>query len=101
MKNRLLPLIVSVLLVATSLTAQVCGTYEGSFEEQVQKYPDFYEGLKDVEIELAAQYQSALRKMKHLKVVEGKRIIPVVVHVIHSFGGENISATDIQNALDA
>ena len=100
MRNRLLPLI-TVLLVATSLTAQVCGTYEGSFEEQVQKYPAFYQGLEVLDIELEANYRSALSKMKHLKVVEGKRIIPVVVHVIHSFGGENISDADIQAALDA
>ena len=101
MKNRLSPLIVTVLLVATSLTAQVCGTYEGSFEEEVQKYPAFYKGLEDLEIELEANYRSALSKMKHLKVVEGKRIIPVVVHVIHSFGSENISDAAIQAALDA
>jgi len=101
MQNRLLPLIVAILLVANSLTAQVCGTYKGSYEEQVQKYPDFYEGLKDVDIELAAKYQSDLSKLKNLKVVEGKKIIPVVVHVIHNFGSENISDTDIQNALDA
>ena len=100
MKNRLLPLIVSILLVAASLTAQVCGTYEGSFEEEVQKYPAFYKGLEDLDIELEANYRSALSKMKHLKVVEGKKIIPVVVHVIHSFGGENISDAAIQAALD-
>ncbi len=37
--------------------------------------------------------------MKNLKVVEGKKIIPVVVHVVHDFGGENISDAAIQGAF--
>ena len=101
MNNRLLPLIVTVLLAATSLTAQVCGTYEGSFEEQVQKHPDFYKGLEELDIELESEYRSALNKMKHLKVIEGKKIIPVVVHVIHDFGAENITDAEIHAAIDA
>ena len=99
MKNRLLPLIFAFLAV-TSLTAQVCGTYDGSYEEQEQKYPAFYQGLETLNAELEADYKSALSKMKHLKIEGGKKIIPVVVHVIHNFGGENISDAAIQGALD-
>ena len=45
MKNRLLPLVFAFLAV-TSVSAQQCGTHEGSFEEQQQKYPDFYQGIE-------------------------------------------------------
>ena len=100
MKNRLLPLIFTALLVTTSLTAQVCGTYEGSYEEQEQKYPAFYQGLESLNADLEANYKSALSKLTNLKVENGKKIIPVVVHVIHDMGGENISDASIQGALD-
>jgi len=100
MKNRILPLIFAF-LATTSLTAQVCGTYDGSLEEQQQKHPSFFQGLETLNAELEADYKSAVSKMKHLKVENGKRIIPVVVHVIHNFGNENISDASIQGALDA
>ena len=100
MKNRLLPLIFTALLATTSLTAQVCGTYEGSYEEQEQKYPAFYQQLESLNSDLEANYKSALSKMTPLKVENGKKIIPVVVHVIHDMGGENISDASIQGALD-
>ena len=38
--------------------------------------------------------------MTSLKVENGVRIIPVVVHVIHDLGNENISDVSIQGALD-
>ena len=53
MKSRFLPfiLIFSVLTYFTainnSLSAQgVCGTHHGSLEEQIIKYPDFYQSLE-------------------------------------------------------
>ena len=100
MKNRLLPLIFTALFATTSLTAQVCGTYEGSLEEQIQKYPAFYQSLESLNADLEVNYKSVLSKMTHLKVENGKKIIPVVVHVIHDMGNENISDASIQGALD-
>ena len=100
MKNRLLPLIFTAFLAATSLTAQVCGTYDGSYEEQEQKFSAFYQSLEGVNADLEANYKSAVSKMTHLKTENGKKIIPVVVHVIHNLGSENISDASIQGALD-
>jgi hypothetical protein len=99
MKNRLLPLIFAFLAV-TSVNAQKCGTYDGAYEEQEQKFPAFYQNLETVNADLEASYKSALGKMTHLKIENGKKIIPVVVHVIHDLGGENISDASIQGALD-
>ncbi len=100
MRNRILLFIFGALLTTNFSFAQRCGTYEGSFEEQKQKYPAFYQGLEDLNSELEAEHQTALSKMKNLKVEDGKKIIPVVVHVIHDFGNENISDASIQEALD-
>ena len=99
MKNRLLILIFTFLAV-TSVNAQKCGTYDGSYEEQEQKYPDFYKSLEIINANLEANYKSAVSKMTHLKTENGKKIIPVVVHVIHDLGNENISDIAIQGALD-
>jgi hypothetical protein len=99
MKNRLLPLIFAFLAV-TSVNAQKCGTYDGAYEEQEQKFPAFYQNMEAINSDLEADYKSALGKMTHLKIENGKKIIPVVVHVIHDLGGENISDASIQGALD-
>ena len=102
MKNKYLLLIFAALLLANSGFAQgVCGTFEGSFEQDKQKYPEFYQSLESVNAELEQQHKSALSKMTNLKSENGKKIIPVVVHVIHDMGGENISDVSIQTALDA
>ena len=100
MKNRLLLLIFTALLATTSLTAQVCGTYYGSYEEQEQKYPAFYQSLDALNANLKANYKSVVSKMKNLKTENGKKIIPVVVHVIHNGGTENLSLPQIQNGID-
>ena len=99
MKNRLFSLIFAFAAV-TSVNAQKCGTFDGSYEEQEQKFPAFYQNLDKINADIEADYKSALSKMKHLKVENGKKIIPVVVHVIHNLGGENISDASIQGALD-
>ncbi|MDC3395021.1 zinc-dependent metalloprotease [Flavobacteriales bacterium] len=102
MKNKFLPLFVGMFLASTMVFSQgKCGTYEGSFEDQKQKYPAFFKGLESLNTELEADCKSALSKMKRLKVEGGKRIIPVVVHVIHDLGSENLSDAAIQGAIDA
>ena len=100
MKNRLLPLVFAFLAV-TSVSAQQCGTHEGSFEEQQQKYPDFYQGIESQNTYLNKANKSALSKIGSLKVENGKKIIPVVVHVIHELGNENVSDAQVQAAIDA
>ena len=50
--------------------------------------------------DLEANHKSALSKMTHIKTENGKKIIPVVVHIIHDGGGANLSVSQIQNGLD-
>ncbi len=100
MRNIILLLIFGAFLVSTSIFAQKCATYEGSLEEQIEKYPLFYERMEDNNIELEEQYTKALNRLNNLKTENDIKIIPVVVHVIHDMGNENISDESIQGALD-
>ena len=100
MRNKILLLFLGTLFTTNFGFAQVCGTYEGSLEEDIQKYPAFYQSLESKNAELKLQNEKALSKMTNLKTENGVKIIPVVVHVIHDLGGENISDASIQGALD-
>jgi hypothetical protein len=100
MGNRILLLIFGTLLAANYSFAQKCGTYEGSLEEDMQKHPVFYQNLESKNNELKLQNDKALSRLQNLKTENGVKIIPVVVHVIHDLGNENISDASIQGALD-
>ena len=100
MRNKILLLFLGTLFTTNFGFAQVCGTYEGSLEEDIQKYPAFYQSLESKNAELKLQNEKALSKMTNLKTENGVKIIPVVVHVIHDLGVENISDASIQGALD-
>jgi hypothetical protein len=101
MRNIIFTLISASIFTANFSLAQVCGTYEGSLERQIQKYPDFYQSLENKDVEIKKQYEEALNKMTSLKTENGKKIIPVVVHVIYDDIGVNLSLDQIQNGLDA
>ena len=77
MRNRILFLIFGVLLTANFSFAQKCGTYEGSLEEDIQKYPDFYQSLESKNAELKLQHEEALSRLTHFKTEDGVKIIPV------------------------
>jgi len=100
MRNRILLLIFGTLLSVNFGFAQKCGTYVGSLEEDIQKYPDFYQSIQSKNADLELNHEKALSNMTSLKVENGVKIIPVVVHVIHDMGNENISDASIQGALD-
>ena len=100
MRNKILLLFLGTLFTTNFGFAQVCGTYEGSLEKDIQKYPHFYQSLESKNAELKLQNEKALSKMTNLKTENGVKIIPVVVHVIHDLGVENISDASIQGALD-
>ena len=74
MRNKYLSLIFGALLLGNFGFAQgVCGTYEGSLEEDIQKHPAFYEALESINAELEQQSKSALSKMTHFKSENGKK----------------------------
>ena len=101
MRNFVLLLIFGLILITNYGFAQKCGTYEGSLEDDIKKYPDFYQSLESKNIELNLEHEEALGKMTRAKSISGKKIIPVVVHVIYDDIGDNLSIEEIQNGLDA
>ena len=104
MKQRILLLIFSTLFLSgISFGQGVCGSYKGYLQDDIDKYPDFYKSLEQQNAELEKLNKTFLQNIVRKKTIEGKKIIPVVVHVIYGSvnGGENISESDIQNALDA
>ncbi len=102
MKHRILLLIFSTLFLSgISFGQGVCGSYKGYLQDDMNKYPDFYKSLDQQNAELEKSNKTFLKNIVRKKTIEGKRIIPVVVHVIHNMGNANISDSDIQNALDA
>jgi len=97
-------ILTAIVFVATTLTisAQWCGT--SSREEMIRNAPgmsveqkqDYLNRLGEIdrsEQKVLADYQSGNRKA-------GKRIIPLVVHVLHQGGEENLTDEDIQWAVD-
>ena len=100
MRNRILLLILGALFSVNFSYVQECGTYEGSFEEELRRYPDFYQSLESKNLDLELRHEKALSKMTSVKDENGVKIIPVVVHVIHNGGGENLSIAQIQNGLN-
>jgi len=100
MRNKILLLVLGALLSTNFSFAQKCVTYEGSFENEKNKFPEFYQSIESKNKDLQQSYLKALSQMTTNKVENGVRIIPVVVHVIHDLGNENISDVSIQGALD-
>ena len=100
MRNRFLPIFLGALLSVNFGFAQKCGTYDGYLEKQIQNYPEFYKSIESKNLDLQQSHLKALSQMTTIKEENGVRIIPVVVHVIHDLGNENISDASIQGALD-
>ena len=102
MKTQLLIIFVGLFSINFSYAQGVCGTYDGYLDDDKEKYPAFYQSIENINKQLDKEYKSILSKMNSLKVdsASGKKIIPVVVHVIHDMGSENISDASIQGALD-
>jgi hypothetical protein len=104
MSNRILLLIFSLFFLSfTCFSQEKCGSYKGYLADDIKKYPEFYKNLEQLDAELEKANKDFLRKIESAKTIEGKKIIPVVVHVIYEAvnSAENISESDVQNALDA
>ena len=102
MKNKFLLLFFSILFAYNlSFSQGKCGTYKGSFEEQVQKHPEFYQALEKKNKELKAEHIKALKQLTPYKTNVGKKIIPVVVHNIYNGSSGYLSDEVIQDAINS
>ncbi|MDC1062880.1 M43 family zinc metalloprotease [Flavobacteriales bacterium] len=76
-----------------------CGSHDGYLDEQKQKYPNFYKSLEIKNLQLEDQNAKLLTKINSNTKSTDKKIIPVVVHVIHNFGSENVTDAQVNDAI--
>ena len=76
-----------------------CGSHDGYLDEQKQKYPNFYKSLEIKNLQLEDQNAKLLTKINSNNKSTDKKIIPVVVHVIHNFGSENVTDAQVNDAI--
>ncbi|MBE51156.1 MAG: hypothetical protein CMP51_05650 [Flavobacteriales bacterium] len=78
----------------------VCGTYDGYLHDEMIKYPEFYHSIEQQNISLEKQNNLLRQSLSEFKTDGERKIIPVVVHIIHDFGSENVTDADVHYALD-
>lgn len=81
--------------VAQTLRAQNCSSHE-MLQRQLEENPSLQVDLDNLE----AETQAFILSNKDLKKTNSTKIIPVVFHVIHSGGNENISVAQIRNQME-
>ena len=83
---------------------KVCGSYKGYIQDDMHQNPEFYQSILEKNQSLKQEFEriqnnldiSSLRSTSN-----NKKIIPVVVHIIHDDGPENVSDEVVQEAIDA
>ena len=101
MKKVLLLLFLSSFLFLNTVFSQNrCGTYDGYLQDEINKYPSFYQSISDKNIKLEQENKILLKNISEKENNGDLKIIPVVVHIIHDFGAANITDADVDYALD-
>ena len=82
--------VIFLLVTATSSFSQdahnECGSYDGYLQDEQKKFPQFYKSIEEKNKQLETQNVQFLSKINPNTKNTGKKIIPVVVHVVHNFG---------------
>jgi len=99
LKSTLLLLIFSIFSFVSFSQHHTCGSHNGYLEEQKDKFPQFYKSIEDKNIQLEEQNAKLLSKISPDQKSSEKKIIPVVVHVIHNFGSENVTDAQVHDAI--
>ena len=83
---------------------KVCGSYKGYIEDDMHQNPEFYQSISEKNQNLRQEFeriQNNLDISSLRSTSDNKKIIPVVVHIIHDDGPENVSDEVVQDAIDA
>ncbi len=83
---------------------KVCGSYKGYIEDDMHQNPEFYQSISEKNQSLKQEFeriQNNLDISSLRSTSDNKKIIPVVVHIIHDDGPENVSDEVVQEAIDA
>ena len=66
----------------------------------MKKYPDFYKSIQDRNIELFNKSKQLTDNLNEKENIGEKKIIPVVVHIIHDFGPANVTDAEVHFAIE-
>ncbi len=83
---------------------KVCGSYKGYIQDDMHQNPEFYKSISEKNQILNQEFeriQNNLDINSLRSTSDNKKIIPVVVHIIHDDGPENVSDEVVQEAIDA
>ena len=83
---------------------KVCGSYKGYIQDDMHQNPEFYQSISEKNQNLKQEFeriQNNLDISSLRSTSDNKKIIPVVVHIIHDDGPENVSDEVVQEAIDA
>ena len=83
---------------------KVCGSYKGYIQDDMHQNPEFYQSILEKNQSLKQEFeriQNNLDISSLRSTSDNKKIIPVVVHIIHDDGPENVSDEVVQEAIDA
>ena len=83
---------------------KVCGSYKGYIQDDMHQNPEFYQSISEKNQSLKQEFeriQNNLDISSLRSTSDNKKIIPVVVHIIHDDGPENVSDEVVQEAIDA
>ncbi|MDC3187352.1 zinc-dependent metalloprotease [bacterium] len=83
---------------------KVCGSYKGYIQDDMHQNPEFYQSISEKNQSLKQEFeriQNNLDISSLRSTSDNKKIIPVVVHIIHDDGPENVSDEVVQQAIDA
>ena len=101
MKKLFLPILISIFCIPNLAKSQgICGTYDGYLQDDINKYPAFYKSIEEKNIQLEQKNKELVSNLNEKGNTGEKKIIPVVVHIVHNFGAENVTDADVDYALE-
>ncbi len=101
MKKIFLPILISSFFISNLVFSQgTCGTYDGYLNDEINKYPTFYKSIEEKNLQLEQKSKELVSNLSEKENTGERKIIPVVVHVIHDFGNSNITDTDVDFAIE-
>ena len=100
LKSTLLLFIISFITITPFSDSSACDSHLSDFEKQKKLFPEFYKSLEQRNLQLEEENAKLLSKIDPNQKSTQKRIIPVVVHVIHDFGSENVTDAQVSAAIE-
>ena len=99
--NKLITLLSLCFLVSSTVFSQIestrnCGTYE-ALQEAFEMYPELEQGYEAHRLLMNSYQGNSVGNS--LEKADGTYTIPVVFHILHNYGTENISDAQVYDAL--